>query len=183
MCQTAKERKKAAAMTDDDIAGDDVELKVALADDHSDDILKELNIRYLRDLYIRSKKEFEQFRTMFNAISYDQEKLSDEYAKHFKKKLKNRINNIEDTIDVHCNLIGGLERWMDQPYMYKLAALELNEEKISLKDEKCLRLVDLVQSYYIYDSVEYIKPKQIMQRVDREMLELDVNENEAPVYC
>jgi len=170
-------------MTDDDIAGDDVELKVALADDHSDDILKELNIRYLRDLYIRSKKEFEQFRTMFNAISYDQEKLSDEYAKHFKKKLKNRINNIEDTIDVHCNLIGGLERWMDQPYMYKLAALELNEEKISLKDEKCLRLVDLVQSYYIYDSVEYIKPKQIMQRVDREMLELDVNENEAPVYC
>lgn len=50
---------------------------------------------------------------MFNAISYDQEKLNDEYAKHFKKKLKNRINNIEDTIDVHCNLIGGLERWMD----------------------------------------------------------------------
>jgi len=67
--------------------------------------------------------------------------------------------------------------------MYKLAALEVNEEKIPLKDEKSLRIVDLVQSYYIYDSLEYIKPKQIMQRIDREMLELDVNENEAPVYC
>ena len=89
-------------MTDDDIAGDDVELKVALADDHSDDILKELNIRYLRDLYIRSKKEFEQFRTMFNAISYDQEKLSDEYAKHFKKKLKNEstTSKIQSTFTV-----------------------------------------------------------------------------------
>lgn len=46
-------------MENDDIAGDDVELKVALADDHSDDIYKEFSIRYLRDLYIRSKKEFE----------------------------------------------------------------------------------------------------------------------------
>ena len=58
-------------MENEDIAGEDVELKAQLADDHSDDIFKEFNIRYLRDLYIRSKKEFEQFRTMFNAISYD----------------------------------------------------------------------------------------------------------------
>lgn len=144
ICENAKKRKKAASMQEDDLAGDDMELKAALADDHSDDIYKEMSIKYLRDLYIRSKKEFEQFRTMFNAISYDQEKLSDEYAKHFKKKLKNRINNIEDTVDVHCNLIGGLERWMDQSYMYKLAALEVNEEKIPLKDEKCQRLTDLV---------------------------------------
>lgn len=126
-----------------------------------------MNIRSLRDLYIRSRKEFEQFRTVFNAISYNQEKLTDDQAKHFKKKLKNRINNIEDTIDVHCNTIGGLERWMDQSYIYKLAALELNEEKVALKNEKCMRLVDLVQSYNIFDSLEYIKCKQIMQRVDR----------------
>ena len=67
-----------------------------MSEDQSDDIYKELRVAYLRDLYIRSRKEFEQFRTMFNAISYDQKLLSDEYAKHFKKKLKNRINNIED---------------------------------------------------------------------------------------
>jgi DUF438 domain-containing protein len=51
-------------MENEDITEGDVELKAQLADDHSDDIFKELNIRYLRDLYIRSKKEFEQFRTM-----------------------------------------------------------------------------------------------------------------------
>lgn len=58
-------------MEHEEYGGNDDELKAALADDHSDDIYKELNTRYLRDLYIRSRKEFEQFRTMFNAISYD----------------------------------------------------------------------------------------------------------------
>lgn len=80
---------------------------------------------------------------MFNALSYDQSKLSDEEAKMFKKKLKNRILSIEDTVDVHLNLISGLEKYMDRNYMYKLAVLDANEEKISLKDERCMRLVDL----------------------------------------
>ena len=48
-----------------------------IAEDFSDDIVKELNIRFLRTLYIRCHKEYELFRTMVNAISYDQEKLSD----------------------------------------------------------------------------------------------------------
>ena len=61
--------------------------------------------------------------------------MNDDQAKYFKRKLKNRINDIENTIDIHCNLIGGLERWMDKSYMYKLAALEANEEKITNKDE------------------------------------------------
>lgn len=51
----------------------------------SDDIYKELNIKFLKNLYIRSTKEFELFRTMFNAISYDPSKLSDDEAKYFKK--------------------------------------------------------------------------------------------------
>jgi len=102
-----------------------------------------MNVHFLRSLYIRSKKEFELFRTMFNALSYDQSKLSDDEAKIFKKKLKNRILNIEDTIDVHLNLIGGLEKFMDRNYLYKLAVLDANEEKIGLKDERCMRLVDL----------------------------------------
>jgi hypothetical protein len=46
---------------------------------------------YLRDLYIRSKKEYEYFRTMINAMSYDEEKLSDDYIKYFKKNLRMRI--------------------------------------------------------------------------------------------
>lgn len=79
-------------------------------------------------------------------------------------------------------LIGGLERWMDQNYMYKLAGLEANEEKIALKDAKCMRLVDVVQSYYIYDSIEFTKSKKIMERIDRELLELDLNDNEDKLY-
>lgn len=51
----------------------------------SDNLYQEYNIKFLKNLYIRSTKEFELFRTMFNAISYDPEKLSDDQAKHFKK--------------------------------------------------------------------------------------------------
>ena len=61
--------------------GDDEEamaLKNQIADDFSADFYKELNIHFLRDLYIRSQKEYELFRTMVNAISYDTEILSDE---------------------------------------------------------------------------------------------------------
>ena len=39
--------------------------------DSSDDIFKEFNVKALRNLYIRANKEFENFRTMFNASSYD----------------------------------------------------------------------------------------------------------------
>jgi hypothetical protein len=51
----------------------------------SDNLYQEYNIKFLKNLYIRSTKEFELFRTMFNAISYDPEKLSDDQAKYFKK--------------------------------------------------------------------------------------------------
>jgi len=81
---------------------------------------------------------------MVNAISYDVEKLSDEQAKQYKKCLKLRIQAIEDTIDVHLNLIGGLEKYMDRSYLYKLAILDLNEEKIIANDPKSQRLVDIV---------------------------------------
>lgn len=79
---------------------------------------------------------------MVNALSYDQDKLSDEYARHYKRKLKTRIQSIEDTIDVHLNLINGLERFVDKSYLYKLLVLEANEEKIHAKDPKKIRMVD-----------------------------------------
>lgn len=81
---------------------------------------------------------------MLNALSYDQEILSDDDAKLFKKRLKTRLRNIEDTIDVHLNLIGGLELYMDKTYLYKLAVLEANEEKITRKCDKSLRMTDCV---------------------------------------
>ena len=46
-------------------------------------------------------------------------------------------------LDVHLNLISGLEKFMDRNYMYKLAVLDANEEKIGMKDERCMRMVDL----------------------------------------
>ena len=54
-----------------------------------------------------------------------------------------RIQIIEDTIDVHLNLIGGLETYMHRTYLYKLAVLDLNEEKLKEMDSKCLRMNDL----------------------------------------
>jgi hypothetical protein len=92
--------------------------------------------------------------------------------------------DLEDTIDVHLNLIGGLERFMDKNYLYKLAVLDANEEKIPLKDEKSLRMLDHTQSYHIYDSVDFSKPGLHLQMIDRDNLELDIkNEQDKPVYC
>lgn len=114
-----------------------------IKDDFSDDFYKELNIQFLRDLYIRSNKEYEFFRTMINAMSYDEEKLSDEFIKHFKKSLRRRTQIIEDTIDVHLNSIGGLERYMDKTYLYKLSVLEINEELVKDKDKRCMRMNEI----------------------------------------
>ena len=65
--------------------------------------------------------------------------------------------DLEDTIDVHLNLIGGLEKFMDKNYLYKLAVLDANEEKIQLKDPGAMRMIDISQSYQIYDSLEFAK--------------------------
>lgn len=74
LCKKCGERKRALNLQDKEIksSGRDKDAVAALiAEDFSDDIVKELNIRYLRTLYIRCHKEYELFRTMVNAISYD----------------------------------------------------------------------------------------------------------------
>ena len=110
---------------------------------------------------------------MLNALSYNEEHLSDIEGNKFKRRLKQRIRTIEDTIDLHLNLIGALEMMMDKTYIYKLAVLELNEGKIGVKDPKCLRMVDVSQSYNQYDSLECQKAQKMMFRIDREIMELD----------
>jgi len=67
-----RKKKKISLDTEVDPKDPDaLELKAMNSEDHSDDILKELRIRFLRDMYIRSQKEFELFRTMHNGITYD----------------------------------------------------------------------------------------------------------------
>ena len=66
---------------------------------------------------------------------------------------------IEDTIDIHLNLIGGLEKYIERSYMYKLLVLEANEERIQPKHEKCLRMVDHMQSYNLYDAEHFFREK------------------------
>jgi hypothetical protein len=91
LCKKCGERKRALNFQDKKIesSGKDKDaIAELIAEDFSDDIVKELNIRFLRTLYIRCHKEYELFRTMVNAISYDQEKLSDADANIFKKRLK-----------------------------------------------------------------------------------------------
>ena len=65
--------------------------EMADREDHSDDIYREMSIKSLKSHYVRAHKEWEVFRTMINAVSYDRSKLSDEDAHRFKKQLKMRI--------------------------------------------------------------------------------------------
>lgn len=80
---------------------------------------------------------------------------------------------IEDTVDIHLNLIGGLEKYIERSYMYKLLVLEANEERIQPKFEKSLRITDHMQSYNLYDSEHFFKEKQIVAKLDREILQMD----------
>jgi len=120
---------------------------------------------------------------MLNSLAYDDSMLSEEAAKAFKKTLKARIHMIEDTIDIHLNLIGGLERYLERSYIYKLRVLLSNEDVLRSKDPRALRLTDEMQSYNIYDSERFHQEKLLLNQIDREMLELEVLECELPVVC
>jgi len=65
--------------------------------------------------------------------------LSESQATFYKKSLKTRVRLIEDTIDIHLKVIGGLERYIVEPkgYMHKMRLLEANEEKIHKKYVYC----------------------------------------------
>lgn len=99
---------------------------------------------------------------MLNSLCYDDSMLTEEAAKSFKKTLKYRIQMIEDTIDIHLNLIGGLERYLERSYIYKLRVLLTNEQILRDKDERALRLTDQMQSYNIYDSELFHQEKVLL---------------------
>ena len=67
--------------------------------------------------------------------------------------------------------------------MYKLQVLIANIDKLKEANQSILRLDDRMQSYNIYDAEIYHKEKGILNRIDREMLELDYLELEMPVVC
>ena len=191
-----------------------------LIEDHSDDFYRELNIKSLRNHYVRASKEYEQLRTMLNALSYDQEVLTEEQAIFLKKSFKQRIQYIEDTIDIHLNVIDGLEKHIEQSYMYKLRVLQANEYRITKKYDPLVkgkgkgkgkkkkkakksnameesmknqnqneikdpvnrngepyahaqRLTDFAQSYNLFDAEEFHREKQVLDKLDREILELE----------
>ena len=152
-------------------------------EDSSDEIYREMTIECLKAHYVRANKEFEQFRTMINALSYDEEKLTEDQAKFLKKSLKGRIQMIEDVIDIHLNQIHGLERFIEKSYIYKLEVLIANIDLLRAASPKILRLDDKMQSYNIYDAEVFHKERNILNRIDREMLELDFLELEMPVVC
>jgi hypothetical protein len=171
---------------DDDDGGGDEEaqlFKQMVTADSSDEIYREMSIECLKDHYVRANKEFEQFRTMINALSYDEEKLSEEQAKFLKKSLKGRIQMIEDVVDIHLNQVHGLERFMEKSYMYKIEVLIANIDLLREANPRIIRLMDKMQSYNIMDAEAFHKHKNIVNRIDREMLELDFLELEMPVVC
>ena len=173
---------------DEEVRGGDAEAdkyrKTGPKEDESDDFFRELSIRSLRYHYVRANKEYEQFRTMINAQSYDESLLSESQATFYKKSLKTRVRLIEDTIDIHLKVIGGLERYIVEPkgYMHKMRLLEANEEKIHKKYVYCQRMTDFMQSYNMFDSEEFHQEKQILDRLDRETLELDFGDDDTPYH-
>ena len=100
-------KKKKEFEEEEDVGGDEeAQAFMSLArEDQSDDFYRELGIGCLKDHYLRANKEYEQFRTMANALSYDDELLTEEQCKFLKRTLKERIQMIEDTVDIHLNLI------------------------------------------------------------------------------
>jgi hypothetical protein len=100
-------KKKKEFEEEEDVGGDEeAQAFMSLArEDQSDDFYRELGIGSLKDHYLRANKEYEQFRTMANALSYDDELLTEEQCKFLKRTLKERIQMIEDTVDIHLNLI------------------------------------------------------------------------------
>lgn len=51
---------------------------------------------------------------------------------------------IEDTIDIHLNLIGGLEKHLERSYIFRLEVLLANEDILKEKDPLSLRLTDVM---------------------------------------
>ena len=81
---------------------------------------------------------------MVNAGAYNKDDLSADLASSFKSKLKKRISHIEETVDVHLNIIGGLRRNLARPYIYKFGVLTANEHLIRQKDSSSQRMVDVM---------------------------------------
>ena len=177
----AEERRRRAADEEEEEQGGDAEaekFRSMMAEDASDDFYREVTIKSLKDHYVRANKEYEQFRTMANALVYEEGRLTEHQAKLLKKALKMRIQAIEDAIDIQLNGIGGLEPYLERSYMVKLRALEANGEKVLEKDPRRQRLTDVAQSYNLYDAEEFHRVRQVLDRLDRELLELDYLDKE-----
>jgi uncharacterized protein YdcH (DUF465 family) len=58
-----------------------------------------------------------------------------------------------------------------------------NIDLLKAANPRILRLCDKMQSYHIYDAEIYHKEKNIVNRIDRELLELEFLELEKPVVC
>lgn len=121
---------------------------------------------------------------MLNSLSFeDPHMFSKDLANYYREKLKMRLHGIEDVVDIHLNLIGGLNKNLERSYMYKLAVLEANEEKITKSEEYCLRMHDAMQSYNLYDSAECYQVKLAVDKIDRQLLDMDFLDVELPVSC
>ena len=72
---------------------------------------------------------------------------------------------------------------MEKSYIYKIEVLIANIDLLRAANPRILRICDKMQSYNIYESEIYHKEKNILNRIDREMLELDFLELEMPVVC
>ena len=71
---------------------------------YSNDILKELKISQLIELYKRCNKDLDDFKEMLDIEAFDKSKLSKEQATDYLHKLNERITNIQTIIDEHISI-------------------------------------------------------------------------------
>lgn len=134
---------------------------------HSNDFYKELNIKFLKDLYLKASHEIYDLKPFdtgqVNRNRYKHEVLI-EHAE-MQTCMKKRKEDIEQVINDHVNVLTGndADHFMEFKDMIELLFKEQNKLEAQQDKDDCdrLRMQTITQSYYMYDAQQFSHLKAI----------------------
>lgn len=144
----------------------------------SEDILKEFSISQLTEFYKRCSREHNEFKNITKS-NYNKNLFSKEQGEDQLKRLKGRINSINNVVNDHIDslllmfkveqkdlkIISKINKYSCLQKLYLLMA----NENIFHQDQKDrLRMIGLTQSYHIHDSAQYQKAKSMTKIIAKE---------------